>query len=73
MITNKDLVALGRKLEEERDINERVRLMHRITIIREDIRVSQVTLLQLETELAVANEKWRERSQLRLNLTQSMP
>lgn len=69
MITNSDLLAYGRQRQMELDgLDNRVKLMARIATLRENIRRDSSVLMELESELALENEQFRQRSQLALKL-----
>lgn len=63
---NAKLFEKGRELQKHRDLDKRVALMARVASIRDSIRQYQTTLLQLEAELALENEKFRNASQISL-------
>lgn len=66
-MTNEKVFAQGRAIQKHRDLDERVALMARIASIRDSIRQYQVTLLQLEGELQVMNERYASRSQVSID------
>lgn len=62
-MTNKDLVAYGRKLEEERLSDRAVYLLHRIRVIEDEMKMRLVILQQLRQEYDEVKLKDAERRQ----------
>lgn len=72
MITNRDLVKYGRELEQQRvTASERVTLMARLSVLRDQLHLTQETIKMIEKEIGITDQKLRDSSQVRLEFNDS--
>lgn len=69
-MTNQDLAAYGRKLEEERLGDRAVFLLHRIRVIEDDMKMKLTAVQALRKEYDVIQEKRGLASQTKLAFAQ---
>lgn len=68
MITNKDLIAFGRKQEEDRLQDRCIYLLHRIRVMEDDMKFKLQVVQQLRVEYDDLKRRRGELSQLQLEI-----